>query len=206
MNFVRDVLVNQLNIHMLVIGYNHSFGRNREGSFKNLQELSLMYGFGVEEVEAQLFNEISVSSTKIRQALNSAEVEVAASYLGYNYRLNGIVVSGNALGRTIDFPTANIKLLDSNKLIPSNGVYAVRVKLQGESYSGMMNIGLKPTLKNQKRTIEVHIINFNKNIYGEQIRVEFVQKVRDEIRFDNIYLLHQQLLSDRDKINQLLES
>lgn len=206
MNFVRDVLVNQLNIHMLVIGYNHYFGRNREGSFENLQELSLMYGFGVEEVEAQLFNDISVSSTKIRQALNSSEVEVAASYLGYNYRLNGIVVSGNALGRTIDFPTANIKLLDSNKLIPSNGVYAVRVKFRGESYSGMMNIGIKPTLKNQKRTIEVHIINFNKKIYGAKIRVEFVKKVRDEIKFDNIYLLHQQLLSDRDKINQLLES
>ena len=205
-NFVRDILVNQLNTHKLVIGYNHHFGRNREGSFEHLKEFAPVYGFEVEEIPAQLLDDVGVSSTKIRKALSSGAVAQAAEFLGYHYSISAQVVHGNAIGRSLDFPTANLQLNDELKLIPQNGVYAVWVVVQDVRYKGMMNIGVKPTFENQKRTLEVHILGFDQHIYGSEIKVEFVQKVREEIKFESASLLHQQLLSDRDEIDQILES
>jgi riboflavin kinase/FMN adenylyltransferase len=205
-NFVRDILVDQLNTHKLVIGYNHHFGRNREGSFEHLKEFAPVYGFEVEEIPAQLLDDVGVSSTKIRKALSSGAVAQAAEFLGYHYSISAQVVHGNAIGRSLDFPTANLQPNDELKLIPQNGVYAVWVVVQDVRYKGMMNIGVKPTFENQKRTLEVHILGFDQLIYGSEIKVEFVQKVREEIKFENASLLHQQLLSDRDEIDQILES
>lgn len=205
-NFVRDILVNQLNTHKLVIGYNHHFGRNREGSFEHLKEFAPVYGFEVEEIPAQLLDDVGVSSTKIRKALSSGAVAQAAEFLGYHYSISAQVVHGNAFGRSLDFPTANLQPNDELKLIPQNGVYAVWVVVQDIRYKGMMNIGVKPTFKNQKKTLEVHILGFDQLIYDSEIKVEFVQKVREEIKFENASLLHQQLLFDRDEIDKILES
>lgn len=205
-NFVRDILVNQLNTHKLVIGYNHHFGRNREGSFEHLKEFAPVYGFEVEEIPAQLLDDVGVSSTKIRKALFSGAVAQAAEFLGYHYSISAQVVHGNAFGRSLDFPTANLQPNDELKLIPQNGVYAVWVVVQDIRYKGMMNIGVKPTFKNQKKTLEVHILGFDQLIYDSEIKVEFVQKVREEIKFENASLLHQQLLFDRDEIDKILES
>ena len=170
-NFVRDVLVNKLNTHKLVIGYNHHFGRNREGSFEHLQEFAPLYGFDVEEIPVQLLDNMGVSSTKIRKALFQGNVETAAEYLGYKYQLSGTVVKGNAIGRTIGFPTANLKLVDAKKIIPNDGVYAVWVTVDGVSYKGMMNIGKKPTINNLTRTLEVHLLEFEQDIYLSLIHI-----------------------------------
>lgn len=204
-NFVRDILVNELKTHKLVIGYNHYFGRNREGSFEHLQEFAPVYGFEVEEIPVQLLDNIGVSSTKIRKALFQGDVETAAEYLGYKYQLSGTVSKGNAIGRTIGFPTANLELGDAEKIIPADGVYAVWVTVDGASYKGMMNIGKKPTIKNQARTLEVHILGFEQDIYGEGICVEFVHKIRDEIKFTDILKLQQQLLIDKEHVKKILE-
>lgn len=204
-NFVRDILVNQLQTHKLVIGYNHHFGRNREGSFEHLKEFAPVYGFEVEEIPVQLLDDVGVSSTKIRKALFAGDVRVAAEYLGYDYLLKGTVVAGNALGRTIGFPTANIQPLDQNKLIPADGVYAVRVEVLGKWYDGMMNIGLKPSLKDQSRTLEVHLFDFEQDIYGEAVCVKFVERVRAEKAFPEISLLKEQLEVDRSVIAQILK-
>lgn len=204
-NFVRDVLVNQLQTHRLVIGYNHHFGRNREGSFEHLKEFAPIYGFEVEEIPVQLLDDVGVSSTKIRKALFAGDVRTAADYLGYSYGLKGTVVQGNALGRTIGFPTANIEPTDSNKLIPADGVYAVRVQLKDEWYDGMMNIGLKPSFKNQARTLEVHLLEFEQDIYKEEVCIEFVKRIRAEKTFLDMKLLKEQLKKDRLVIAEILK-
>ena len=204
-NFVRDILVNELKIHKLVIGYNHHFGRNREGTFEHLQEFAPVYGFEVEEIPVQLLDNVGVSSTKIRKALFQGDVETAAEYLGYQYQLTGTVVKGNAIGRTIGFPTANLELGNAKKIIPADGVYSAWVKVDGISYKGMMNIGKKPTINNQARTLEVHLLEFEQDIYGEAICIEFVNKIRDEIKFTDILKLQQQLLLDKENVKKILE-
>lgn len=203
-NFVRDILVNELNTHKLVIGYNHHFGRNREGSFEHLKEYGPIYGFEVEEIPVQLLDDVGVSSTKIRKALFSGDVETAAEYLGYRYEISGVVVEGNAIGRTIGFPTANIQLDDANKLIPADGVYAVWVTVAGERYKGMMNIGNKPTLKNQARTLEAHLLEFEQDIYREGISIQFVKRIRDEIAFQEVSELKERLEKDRLLVSAIL--
>ena len=144
--FVRDILVNKLNVSTLVIGYDHHFGRNREGSFKHLQELAPLYDFNVEEIAAQEIQQINISSTKVRISLSNGEIHAANQFLGYNYSIKGMVVAGNKMGRTIGFPTANIKIDEWYKLIPSKGVYAVQILLDNKTYKGMLNIGNRPTL------------------------------------------------------------
>ena len=203
-NFVRDVLVNKLNTHKLVIGYNHHFGRNREGSFEHLQEFAPLYGFDVEEIPVQLLDNMGVSSTKIRKALFQGNVETAAEYLGYKYQLSGTVVKGNAIGRTIGFPTANLKLVDAKKIIPNDGVYAVWVTVDGVSYKGMMNIGKKPTINNLTRTLEVHLLEFEQDIYRKRIIIQFVKRIRDEIAFQELSELKEQLEKDRALILNIL--
>ena len=196
-NFVRDILVNKLNTHKLVIGYNHHFGRNREGSFEHLQEFSPIYGFEVEEIPVQLLDNVGVSSTKIRKALFQGDVEIAADYLGYQYQISGTVVKGNAIGRKIEFPTANLELENVKKIIPADGVYAVWVTVDNTIHRGMMNIGKKPTINNLARTLEVHLLEFDEDIYGERIIIQFVKRIRDEIAFQNLSELKKQLQKDR---------
>ena len=203
-NFVRDVLINQINTFKLVIGYNHQFGRNREGSFSSLKELAPVYGFEVEEISAELINDVSISSTKIRNAILEGNIKIANNYLGYNYSISGVVVKGREFGRKIGYPTANIKISNQNKIIPKDGVYAVSVYIEGEFYSGMVNIGYNPTIGLAKRTIEVNIFNFQRDIYGGNISLIFFERLRDEIKFSDIKSLKAQLMIDKNKSIQIL--
>ena len=206
MQFVRDIIVNELKTHKLVIGYNHHFGRNREGSFEHLKEYAPLYGFEVEEISAQLIDHVTISSTKIRKALLSGNVSKAADYLGYNYALQGLVTKGQQIGRTLGFPTANLKVLDESKLVPRDGVYAVYVEVTGQSFTGMMNIGNNPSLTFKKHSIEVHIFDFDSDIYNEQIEVRFVKYIREETSFDNLNNLKIQLEQDKANIKAVLMS
>tara|TARA_B110000858_G_scaffold184759_1_gene226255 strand:- start:73 stop:996 length:924 start_codon:yes stop_codon:yes gene_type:complete len=203
--FVRDILVNFIGTKRLVIGYNHHFGRNREGSFEHLKEYGPVYGFNVEEISVKDIDQVSVSSTQIRNALAQGDVRTANEYLTYDFSLSGIVVKGDHLGRTIGFPTANIQVLDPHKLIPSNGVYGVHIKIRGRFFKGMLNIGYRPTIEGEERTIEVHIFDFNEDIYGESLLVSFKFWVREEKKFDGLGHLKKQLSQDKEIIiKQLL--
>ncbi len=202
--FVRDILVTKLNTHILVIGYDHHFGKNREGSFKHLKEYGPVYGFGVEEIPAQDIEQINISSTKIRNSLAEGKIKTANQFLGYNYFIEGTVIEGNKVGREIGFPTANIKVKDWYKLIPANGVYAVVITLNNASYKGMLNIGNRPTLNGDNTTIEVNIFNFNTNIYNNEIKIEFIERIRDERKFEKIEELKNQLEIDKQTSIQIL--
>tara|TARA_B100002051_G_scaffold234722_1_gene234767 strand:- start:82 stop:1029 length:948 start_codon:yes stop_codon:yes gene_type:complete len=206
MQFVRDIIVNELNTHKLVIGYNHHFGRNREGSFEHLKEFAPLYGFEVEEISAQLIDNLSISSTKIRKALLSGDVSKAADFLGYNFSLQGQVIEGQKIGRTLGFPTANLTVVDESKLIPKDGVYAVHVEVKGQLFKGMMNIGNNPSITFKKHSIEVHIFDFDSDIYNEQIEVRFIKRIREEISFDNLDTLKIQLEQDKATIKAVLKS
>ncbi|MEY3200392.1 MAG: hypothetical protein RJA13_2350, partial [Bacteroidota bacterium] len=179
--FVRDILVNKLQIKKLVIGYDHQFGKNREGNIIFLKEICEVYGFEVIEIPAQDIDAVNVSSTKIRKAILEGNLAKANEYLGERFELTGTVVHGQAIGKTIGFPTANIKVNSELKLIPGNGVYAVVVSLKDSDYIGMLNIGNRPTVNDSvDRTIEVHILDFSGEIYTEEITVKFIDKLRDE--------------------------
>jgi riboflavin kinase/FMN adenylyltransferase len=203
-DFITKILVETLHTKKLVIGYDHHFGKNREGSFGHLKEFGPVYGFEVEEIPAQEVEHTSVSSTRIRQALTKGDVETAALFLGYDYMLSGTVVKGRMVGRSIDFPTANLHVNDPYKLIPADGVYAVWVKRGNDRHKGMLNIGMRPTVDGKARTIEVNILDFNADLYGETLTLEFVKRLRDEARFDGIESLKQQLIKDREQTRLIL--
>jgi riboflavin kinase/FMN adenylyltransferase len=203
--FVRDLLVNKLNVSTLVIGFDHHFGRNREGSFENLIELAPLYGFKVEKIQAQDIQQVNISSTKIRISLISGEINAANQFLGYNYFLKGKVVDGNQMGRKIGFPTANLKIDEWYKLIPAKGVYAVKVKINDILYNGMLNIGLRPTINGNDETIEVNIFNFDEEIYNKNIFIKFYERIRDEQKFDSLSDLKSQLIADKKNALQILD-
>ena len=203
LEFVRDILVNRLNVKKLVIGYDHHFGRNREGSFEDLVEFGEVYGFSVEEIPAKDIQQINVSSTKIRTSLLAGEIHAATQFLGYPYFISGTVVKGDKIGREIGFPTANIKPDETYKLIPKNGVYAVKVIVNEKEYEGMLNIGIRPTFKGMNQTIEVNIFDFDKEIYGQKIRVKFYERIRDEQPFEDLNELKNQLNIDKTKTIQI---
>lgn len=196
-HFVRDVLVKKLNVDHLVIGYDHHFGRNREGSINELNELSSLYNFTLEQIPPQKKNNVSVSSTKIRTLLNKGNIERANKYLGYEYMLSGNVVHGDKMGRTINYPTANIKV-DRNKLIPKAGVYLVKIIFQSEDFFGMLNIGV------ETQKIEVHVFNFLKDIYGQKITIKLINRLRDGVNFKNSQALKKQLQNDEKKCKAIL--
>jgi riboflavin kinase/FMN adenylyltransferase len=197
MEFVRDILVNTLNIDTIIIGYDHQFGRNREGNIQYLQEVSNIYDFHAVEIPAQEIDAVNVSSTKIRRAILDGEIELANQYLGNPYVLTGVVVPGNQLGRTIGFPTANIQVEDTTKIIPGNGVYLVKINQKNSLLNGVMNIGTRPTVSNKtENRIEIHIFDFNEDLYDQQLEVEVLKKVRDEKKFDSIEQLSQQIEQD----------
>lgn len=202
--FVRDVLVNQLNISKLIIGYDHRFGKNREGSFEQLQEYGELFGFEVEEISAQSLNDISISSTKIRKALDEGSIGIANNYLGYNFTLSGEIVKGNNLGSTIGFPTANINIKEAYKLIPKTGVYVVKSVIDDVLYYGMMNIGNRPTINGKHQTIEVNFFDLGDNLYGKNIQVELLRFLRDEQKFDSIDDLKSQLYQDKKDAKKII--
>mgnify|MGYP000598524799 FL=1 len=196
LEFVRDILVNKLNISKLIIGYDHHFGKNREGNIVQLTEYSHLYDFVVEEIPAQDIDDVSVSSTKIRLALAEGNLKTANNYLGYNFILNGNVVNGKQLGGKIGYPTANINIKETYKLIPKTGVYIVKSIVDKKVVFGMMNIGNRPTVNGAYQTIEVHFFGFNKNIYNTNLTVELLYFLRDEEKFDSLNALITQLKKD----------
>lgn len=201
-HYVRDMLCGQIGMKKLVIGYDHHFGRNREGNLENLLELAPLYEFEIEEIPAQEIDDVNVSSTKIRKALGKGDVQLANQYLGYSYRLSGRVTAGDQLGRKLGFPTANINVPDTLKMIPGRGVYAVRVLLKEGVFEGMLNIGVRPTTgaSNEKETVEVHVLNFEGDLYEQPVTVEFVQRLRDEVRFGDYNELREQLQEDKKQV------
>ena len=206
LEFIEELIVEKIGTTKLVIGYDHHFGRNREGSFEHLKEYGPMYGFEVEEIPAQDIDNVNVSSTKIRAALQEGDISTANLYLGHKYMLTGEVVGGDALGRKLGYPTANIHNNETRKLVPKTGVYAVKVLWNNEWFGGMLNIGIRPTVTEETITkIEVHIFNFDHSIYGQQIRVFFCARLRDEKRFESLDALKQQLHEDEKSARILLD-
>lgn len=203
--FIKDILVDTLHVNRLVIGYDHHFGKGRSGNFSELKQNENLYGFKVEEIPSQDIEHIAISSTKIRNALNVGNVKTANSYLGYNYFLCGTVIGGSKIGRKIGFPTANIQVEDVHKLIPGNGVYAVKVIYSESVFNGMLNIGTNPTVNGTELRIEVNIFDFGLDIYGETICIEFIEKMRDEYKFSGIETLKLQMEQDKIMAKKLLE-
>jgi riboflavin kinase/FMN adenylyltransferase len=202
--FIKDILIDRINVHNLIIGYDHHFGRNRNGSYRNLLKLGKLYGFNIEEVPARNVHNMSVSSTKIRNALRLGMVSLANDLLGYEYSITGKVIPGRKIGKTMGFPTANIELEDKYKLITAVGVYACRVEWKGKLFKGMGNIGYRPTVDHGGLTIEVHIFDFSEHIYGETITIYFVDRIRDEIKFKDIQALRDQLVQDEKRVLKML--
>lgn len=194
--FVKTILVDQFNIGKIIIGYDHRFGKNRSADIHDLIEFGKKYHFDVEQISAEELNDVSVSSTKIRNALNVGNVALAKTYLGYPYMVSGTVVSGKQLGRTIGYPTANIQVAEDYKLIPAIGVYVVGVTVKGKDYYGMLSVGTNPTVGGTEKTVEVYIFDFNDTIYDEEITVRFLTKIRDEEHFGSLDLLIEALKND----------
>ena len=202
LEFVRDYLVNRLHVKKLVIGYDHQFGKNREGNLEYLLEVCETYGFEIIEIAAEEIDEVNISSTKIRNAIQEGDMEKVKSYLGEPYELYGKVVRGDARGRHLGFPTANLDVESDMKLIPNTGVYAVNVLLEnGTIREGMMNIGHRPTIKGDNDlSLEVNLFDFKGDLYGEQITVQLLARFRDEMKFDSVVELKEQLIKDENSI------
>lgn len=197
LEFVREILVNTLGTQKLILGYDHHFGRNREGSFEHLLEFGPLYGFEVKEIPAKDVDEVNVSSTKIREALELGDVKRAERLLGHRYALRGEVVKGRQIGSVLGFPTANISVDNPYKLIPLEGVYAVTVNFGSRDFSGMLNIGYRPTFEGEKElSIEVNVFDFNQDLYGQEIEIFFVDRIRKEVTFENTDELIRQLKID----------
>ena len=199
-DFVKTILVDKINTRCLVVGYDHKFGKDREGGFDFLRKCAEKYQFRAEKLDALTMNDVNISSTKIRAALQNGDIDKANDFLGYRFTLHGSVVEGQKLGRKIQFPTANIEASDPNKIIPGYGVYAVTARFNGTIYRGMLNIGTRPTVNNNadRRSIEVHLFDFSEDIYGKQIELCFYHKIREEQKFNSIDSLKAQL--EKDKI------
>jgi len=204
--FVSSILVEKLNAKHIIIGHDHRFGKNRSANVDDLRYFGKIFGFAVEEISAQEIEDVSVSSTKIRNALNRGDIATANAYLGYNYFLSGKVVRGKGLGKTIGYPTANVEVEDAYKLIPFDGVYVVKATVDHKELFGMMNIGTNPTVSGTDRTIEVHLFDFDRTIYGSQIKIEFLERLRDEQDLGSITRLKAQLQLDMDNAKSFLKN
>jgi riboflavin kinase / FMN adenylyltransferase len=197
--FIKAFLIEKIKMYAVVIGYDHQFGKNREGSLEHFKKLSLEHEFSVEEIPAQDIDDINVSSTKIRNALQIGDIKTANTYLGEPFQLNGTVVKGKSIGKTLGYPTANLSIADNNKIIPKNGVYLVRCTHNTTVRFGMMNIGNRPTIKTPSEaelSIEIHIFDFQNDIYGDHLQVELLEYIRDERKFENFQALQNQLGQD----------
>jgi len=197
--FVEQILVEQIHTKYLVVGYDHKFGKNRQGDFEFLKKCAVKLDFQIEKLDVLLMNESNISSTKIREAIQQGDFETANAFLGYEFVLHGTVVEGQKLGRKIQFPTANVETSDPDKIIPGYGVYAVKAKIQDQFYKGMLNIGSRPTINNNAdhRSVEVHLFDFEADIYGAPIELIFYKKLREEQKFASIDALKEQLSIDQ---------
>ncbi len=196
-DFVKQILVDKLNAKKVIIGYDHRFGRNRNADINDLKKFGETYGFEVEEISAQDIDDVAVSSTKIRTALQAGDIAKANAYLGYPFMLTGMVTKGKGLGRQLNYPTANIQIPEDYKLIPKQGAYIVSSKIDNKTVFGMMNIGTNPTVNGSQQTIEVHFFDFDADIYGATIQVDLLQRIRDEQRFESVEALKTQLSLDK---------
>ena len=205
--FVKQILVDQIKTHCLVVGYDHKFGKNREGGYEYLKNCVAKFNFKIERLDALSVKNENVSSTKIREALQNGDIKTANHYLGYGFTLHGVIVSGKQLGRKLGFPTANIEASDKHKIIPGYGVYAVHVFVNDNKYKGMLNIGTRPTFNKNadNRSIEVNIFDFNEDIYNREITLVFKWKIRDEQKFDGIESLIAQLAKDKTEAKKNLD-
>lgn len=202
--FIKEILVDGIGTKTLVIGYDHKFGHNREGSFESLKANAGNYGFTIREIPRQDIKNVGVSSSKIRRSLSNGDIHISNQFLGWEYCLNGKVVKGDQIGRQIGFPTANISIESDLKLIPAGGSYAVRVIHDNTDYLGMLNIGTRPTVNGSNQTIEVNIFDFDKQIYNDEIRVKMVRLIRKENKFESLDLLKEQLKLDRELARKML--
>ena len=198
--YVKDILVNQLNVEHLLVGYNHRFGKNRTANIFDLKKLGKKYKFSVGEIQAHIVNKITVSSTKIRHAINNGNIKYANSLLGHTYKLKGIVMKGRQNGKKIGFPTANVKINEREKILPKNGVYAVKVNYNEITHLAMMNIGTNPTFSGNYISNEVHLINWDGNLYKKEIEIFFIERIRDEKKFNSIQDLSIQLQNDKNYV------
>ena len=204
LEFTRDLLVNQLKISQLVIGYDHRFGRNREATIDDLKSFGLDYNFTVNEIPSQDIKSIAVSSTKIRNALNKGDLKTTNQFLGRPFSLKGRVVKGDGIGKKLGFPTANIKVKQDYKLRPQNAVYLVRSKIEGIKFFGMMNIGMRPTVSGKKIQTEIHFFNLAQNLYNQEITFEVLEKIREEVKFNSTEELTEQLKKDSISCEQII--
>ncbi len=206
LEFTRDILVNVFKVSKVIIGYNHKFGRNREASIKDLKQYGVIYNFEVEEISAQEVASINISSTKIREALLNGNIKNVSRYLNRPFKLSGTVIKGSEIGRTLNFPTANIQIKEEYKLIPPNGVYQIQSIIKNKLTFGMMNIGIRPTLGGASISIEVHFFDFDMDLYNQELTIEILSKIREEQKFDSLEKLKQQLIRDKEKCIALFKS
>ena len=202
--FIKDFLVDKLKIKHIIIGYDHRFGKGREASVTDLKNYADDYDFTVEEIKAQEIEKITVSSTKIRNSINQGDIKTTEKYLGRSFNLTGKIVKGDGLGKKINYPTANIFIEETYKIIPKDGVYLVETKIKDKLFNGMMNIGHRPTIGTNVKSIEVHLFNFNKDIYNQVISIKMISKIRDEIKFSSIQALKDQLVKDENYCLKLI--
>ena len=207
-DYVKNFLVNNFHPHTIIIGYDHRFGRNREGDYHLLEEMAADHQYEVKEIPEHVLRDVTISSTRIREALLEGNVEKANEFLGYRYFFTGLVTEGNKLGRTIGYPTANLQIQDDQKLVVGNGVYAVQVVVENMPgvFGGMMNIGIRPTVDGTKRAIEVNIFAFDEMIYDRLVTVTMLARLRDEVKFNGLEALKAQLAKDKQDAMNVLDS
>jgi riboflavin kinase/FMN adenylyltransferase len=202
--FIKDFLVDKLKIKHIIIGYDHRFGKGREASVTDLKNYADDYDFTVEEIKAQEIEKITVSSTKIRNSINQGDIKTTEKYLGRSFNLTGKIVKGDGLGKKINYPTANIFIEETYKIIPKDGVYLVETIIEDKLFNGMMNIGHRPTIGTNVKSIEVHLFNFNEDIYGKVISIKMISKIRDEKKFSSLEALKEQLVKDENYCLKLI--
>ena len=202
--FVKTVLVDKLHIKHVIVGYDHHFGKDRSANIDDLKRFGAEFDFQVEEISAQDVEDVAVSSTKIRSSLKSGDIKTANIFLGYHYYINGTVVRGKGFGKKMEFPTANIRVDEIYKLIPKNGVYAVSSSYEGKPIYGMMNIGVNPTFEGDKKTIEAHFFDFNEDLYDQHLKIVFLDRLRDERKFESVDALIAQLRQDQINAQQII--
>ena len=203
--YVVEILVKKLKAKIILIGYDHKFGKNRTADITDLKIYGKKYGFKVIEIKAEEISNIAISSTKIRKAISEGNISTAKKYLGYDFSLSGKIVHGKSIGRTLGFPTANIEVKEEYKLLPKNGVYLIQSVINHNKYFGMMNIGIKPTIKESSKTIEVNFFDFEGDLYNKKITVSIKQFIRNEIKFDSLELLKSQILKDKINCNSIID-
>ena len=203
--FVKNILVDKLKIKKILIGYDHKFGKNRTAGIEDLKKFGLKYDFDVIEISAKEQNKVTISSTKIRKSIENGDFNKAKSFLGYHFNIEGLVIKGNAIGRTIGFPTANLDVSEDYKLIPKRGVYLIFSLIENKKVFGMMNIGIKPTLNNDRETIEVNFFDWEKDLYNKQVKVYVLNFIRDEKKFTSLIKLEEQIKLDKKTCLKLID-